>query len=113
MPQITITERQRYLPLHEVKVGMLLARPLQLANGRMLVLSLPAGHALTETDLNQLRNNHAQYACVIETERRSELVRARQNALQVRRLEQIFRHADRDDPATRMFYDAILGYRTA
>lgn len=91
---------------------MVLARPLQITEGRMLVSNMPAGHVLTETDLAQLRARHAQYACVLETDWRSDLVRSRQNALQASRLEQIFRHADMNDPTTRMFHAAILGYRT-
>jgi hypothetical protein len=55
LPQATVPNRQREVPLSELKPGMVVARGIYTANGMLLV---PDGQRLTETFIDKLRNHH-------------------------------------------------------
>jgi hypothetical protein len=103
--------RQSYLPLFAVKPGMTLAKPIVVTERGRAALSLPAGNALTESNIAQLRAHHAQYACISEEDPRSNVVREQQIAVQAARLAAIFHNADLENPELRAFYDAVCAYR--
>lgn len=103
--------RLRYLPLPEVKEGMALGRQLVLCEHGVIRFSLPAGHALTETNLRQLALHQAEFVCIREEDSRSEEEREQEWAAHEARLARIFRAADLDDPAVAGLYQAVLAYR--
>lgn len=105
--------RYRYLPLFELQAGMVLGRPVALAERGVVVLNLPAGHVLTEANLEQLAARHAEYACIAAEDERSEEFCRQHRATQEARLAAIFSHADLDHPETRALYEAVLAYRSA
>jgi hypothetical protein len=102
--------RRSYLPLFSVEPGMTLARPVVVTEQGRAALSLPTGHLLTEANIAQLRAHHAQYVCVDEEDRRSNIVREQQIAVQEARLAAIFRNAGLNHPGTRAFYEAVRAY---
>jgi hypothetical protein len=103
--------RRSYLPLFSVEPGMALAKPVVVTERGRAVLSLPAGHLLTDANIAQLRAHHAQYVCVDEEDTRSHIVREQQMVIQEARLAAIFHNANLDHPETRAFYEAVRAYR--
>jgi hypothetical protein len=105
--------RLRYLPLPEVSEGMVLGAPLVLVEHGVITFSLPAGHALTVSNLQQMNVRHAEYVCVQEEDLRSDGERETAWLHAEERLQRIFRAADMSQPAVARLYEAVLAYRRA
>ena len=103
--------RLRYLPLADVQEGMVLGAPLVVIEHGVSTFSLPAGHALTETNLRQMSIRHAEFVCVQMQDERTETERMGEWNAAEARLRHIFRAADLDDPVMANLYSAVLAYR--
>lgn len=103
--------RQQYLPASALIPGMVLAKPLVVAERGRVVLRIPAGHILTEAGIEQMLAHHAEYACIERVDNRPEAEREAEIAQEDARLRQIFRFANLDAPHTYAFFNALLNYR--
>ncbi|MBS1131973.1 MAG: hypothetical protein H6R16_2975 [Proteobacteria bacterium] len=101
----------RYLPLPDVTEGMVLGAPLSIAEKGVISFSLPEGHSLTETNLQQMKIRHAEFVCVREEDTRSDDERANAWAQTEARLQRIFRAADLRQPVMANLYEAVRAYR--
>lgn len=104
--------RRQYLPFHEVDAGMVLADPIRLTDRHVVRFSLPAGHALTETDLRQLTTFGTEYVCIAAPDTRSAEQVADETAASAARLQRIFGNADLSRPALAALYRRVLAYRS-
>lgn len=103
--------RLRYLPIVDVQEGMVLGAPLVLTEHGVNTFSLPAGHALTETNLRQMSIRHAEFVCVQQTDERSAQEREAEWEAAEARLKHIFRASNLDDPLMAHLYSAVLAFR--
>ena len=108
-----MSTRLRYLPLHEATEGMLLGAPLMLAEHGVITFSLPAGHELTASNLQQMNVHHAEFVCIQEEDERSNEEREAAWRKSEERLQHIFRAADLEKPAVARLYQAVLAFRRA
>ena len=99
--------------MDQVQAGMVLGQPLEVVFRRMLGLTLPAGHILTEENLNQLSVNHAEFICIDQVDHRSDEQVAIDAAQAARRVMALFDGADLSPPHMAAFFDQILAYRSA
>ena len=97
--------RPRYLPLIEAEVGMLLDAPVRLVNSGFLTFSLPAGHTLTQDNLNQLVAHRAEFIYVAEPDSRPDAQVAADAAHDAHRVMEIFAGADLSDPNIMALFD--------
>jgi hypothetical protein len=104
--------RKRYLPFHEVGVGMVLAEPVRIADRHVVRFTLPAEHALTEVDLRQLAAHGTEYLCIALPDTRSEAAVAAETAAAAARVAEIFAGADLGKPAVGALYRRVLAYRS-
>jgi hypothetical protein len=111
--QSAVNYLQRYLPLPDVSAGMVLGASLIIAEKSVISFSLPAGHVLTESNLQQMRVRQAEFVCVQEVDGRSDAERADAWAMTEARLRRIFRAADLRQPAMASLYAAVRAYRRA
>lgn len=109
--QATANVRRRYLPLPEVTAGMVLGAALILTEKGVISFNLPAGHELTESNLQQMRVRHAEFVCVQEVDQRSDAERAEAWAQAEARLQRIFRAADLRQPTMAGLYEAVRAFR--
>lgn len=105
--------RPRYVPIIEAEPGMVLGASVTIANNRLLCLSFPAGHTLTQDSLNQLVAHRAEYIFVAEPDQRTDEQVAVDAALSARRVMEIFAGADLTDPLMASLFDQVLVYRSA
>lgn len=105
--------RLRYLSLPEAVDGMVLGAPLVLAEHGVISFSLPAGHVLTESNIQQMKVRRAEFVCVQEEDGRSDEEREREWSQAEARLQHLFRAADLSQPAMARLYEAVLAYRRA
>jgi hypothetical protein len=105
--------RHHYIPIVEARTGMVLSASARVIVRGMLSLELPAGHALTEENLQQLNTHHAEFIFVDLSDSRSDQQVALDAALAARRVMQIFEGADLTDPNMAALFDQVLGYRSA
>jgi hypothetical protein len=103
--------RLRYLPISDVSEGMVLGAQLVLSEHGISNFSLPAGHALTETNLRQIAIRHAEFVCVQVQDERSEEERNAEWKIAETRLRHVFRAADLHDPVISRLYEAVLAFR--
>lgn len=103
--------RLRYLPLPEVTEGMTLGVPLLLVEKGVISFSLPAGHVLAGSNLQQMRVRHAEFVCVQEEDRRTDDERVDEWARSEARLQMIFRAANLAQPSMARLYEAVRAYR--
>ncbi len=103
--------RLRYLPLPDIAAGMVLGAPLTLTEKGVISFSLPVGHVLTESNLQQMRVRRAEFVCVQEADQRSDVERADAWAQAEERLQRIFRAADLRQPALAGLYEAVRAFR--
>ncbi len=103
--------RLRCLPLTKVTEGMVLGAPLVIPEHGIISFTLPAGHALTESNLHQMSVRHAEYVCVQEEDGRTEEEREIVWTAREKRLQNIFRKADLRQPALAGLYDAVRRFR--
>jgi len=103
--------RLRYLPLPEIAAGMVLGAPLILAEKGVISFSLPVGHVLTDSNIQQMRVRQAEFVCVQEADLRSDAERADAWAQAEARLQRIFRAADLRQPAAAGLYSAVRAFR--
>jgi len=102
----------RYLPLPDVVEGMVLGAPLTIAEHGVTNFALPAGHVLTDSNLQQIVRRHGEFACIAEDDPRSDEVREAEQVHRQERLDTIFSRADRSKPAVAGLYAAVLAYRS-
>lgn len=104
-------QRVSYLSLGKVKVGMVLAAPLVVAEHGVMRLNLPQGHVLTEMNLAQLRAHHAEIVCVQLPDQRTATQREIEKAREETYLNKVFQLADRQQPLIKNLTQAVLNYR--
>lgn len=103
--------RLRYLPLPDVTAGMVLGASLVVGQKGVIGFSLPGGHVLTDSNLQQMRVRKAEFVCIQEVDTRDEAERAAAWAEAEARLQSIFRAADLRQPAMANLYEAVRAYR--
>lgn len=104
--------RIRYLPFEDVVPGMVLGAPLTISEQGVTTFTLPTGHPLTESNLEQIAQRNGEWACIEEADARSAEERAAELLAIRERQDQIFAQADRNQPAIEALYDAVLRYRS-
>jgi len=104
--------RRHYLPFDEIEPGMVLGEPITLADRHILRFSLPAGHALTETNLRQLAVHHAEFVCVALPDQRNDDEIDEDVAKATARVKDIFAGGDLSQPAMAALYERVLAFRT-
>jgi hypothetical protein len=104
--------RIRYLAIEDVTPGMVLGAPLCSGEQGVTTLTLPAGHVLTDSNIAQIRQRNAEWACVVEEDARSDDERATDLQAAREQLDGLFETADRSQPAIAALYSAVLRYRT-
>lgn len=105
--------RTLYIPATEAESGMRLATPLKVVSHGRLRLSLPAGHELTEDNLQQMTISNAEFIFVVVPDLRSDEQIAIDTAEVAHRAMDIFAGADLSEPVTAALFDQILAYRNA
>lgn len=105
--------RHLVIPMEQAQSGMVLGQPLEVVFRRMLGLTLPAGHTLTEENLNQLRAHHAEFICIDQADHRSDEQVAIDAAQAARRVLTLFEGADLSAPHMAAFFDQVLAFRSA
>lgn len=104
--------RIRYLPIEDVTPGMVLGAPLVVAEMGVTTFTLPAGHQLTESNMAQIAQRNAEWACIEEVDERSDDERAACLQATQEHLDSLFAQADRSQPAIVALCDAVLRYRS-
>jgi hypothetical protein len=105
--------RHLVIPLEQAQAGMVLGQPLEVVFRRVLGLTLPAGHTLTEENLHQLSVHHAEFICIDQADNRSDEQVAIDAAQAAHRVMALFEGADLSEPHMAAFFDQILAYRSA
>lgn len=105
--------RQHFIPIESVQVGMVLSESCNIIERGYLSMTLPAGHALTQENLDQLNTHHAEFVYVDQSDTRSDEQVAVDAALAARRVMYIFEGADLSQPHMAAFFDQVLSYRSA
>jgi hypothetical protein len=105
--------RQHYLPIENVRPGMVTSAAVQIAEHGLLSMTLPQDHTLTQENLNQLVAHRAEFVNVYLPDHRTDEQIAVDTALSARRLLEIFEGADLSDPHMAAFFDQVLVYRSA
>lgn len=104
--------RKRYVPLNEVQVGMLLGAPANAVRRGAMIFSLPADHALTEENIQQLAAHEVEYIYVLVPDLRDDATIAADSAASAQQTVNIFAGADLSDPTMLAFFDQVLQYRS-
>lgn len=91
---------------------MALGAPLVVTKQGVIDFTLPAGHALTETNLRQIALRQVEFVCIAEADGRGEAEREVAVAAEAARLAQVFAQADLSDPTLAGLHAAILAYRS-
>lgn len=110
MPSET-KKRIQYFPLGEATPGMVLGAALVLQEHGVVRFNLPAGHVLTEANLDQLRTRHAEFVCIVTEDTRTLEQREAEYFREAKRIERIFQLADLKQPHVRNLYLNVLAYR--
>jgi hypothetical protein len=105
--------RHHFIPIDDAQVGMVLSQPASVVDHGFLNLTLPAGHTLTQENLNQLIAHHAEFIFIDRSDSRSDQEVALDAAEAARRIMQIFSGVDLSEPNMMAFFDQILAYRSA
>ena len=106
-----MASRLRCLPFSGVEVGMVLGASLTVPEYGVVSFMLPAGHALTESNLHQMAIRHAEYVCVCQEDNRSDAEREIEWAASEQRLAEIFAMANLTQPLMSSLYDAVNRFR--
>lgn len=104
--------RLHYLPLPDIAPGMVLGAPLILTEKGVISFSLPLGHVLTASNLQQMKVRQAEFVCVQEVDSRSDAECAAARAQAEARLQRLFRAADLRQPAVASLYEAVRAFRS-
>jgi hypothetical protein len=105
-------KRLHYLPFDEVRAGMVLGRPVSLTEANIVRYALPAGHELTEDNLNQLAAHRADFICIAVDETRSPDEIDADAMVATTRVLQAFVGADLSKPTVAALFDRVLAYRS-
>ena len=105
--------RQRFVPIEEARVGMVLGAAANAIEKGLLSLTLPAGHVLTEDSLGQLVAHHAEFIQIEYPDTRSDEAVADDVAAASCRVLDIFNDADLTDPTLAALFEQVLAYRSA
>jgi hypothetical protein len=105
--------RHLYVPMEHIREGMVLGDSIQVSHHGYLSLTLPAGHALTDENIEQLGIHHAEFIPIDQKDQRSDEGVAVDVAQAVGRVLSIFEGVDLTDPAMAAFFDQVLAYRSA
>lgn len=104
--------RIRYLPMEEVTDGMVLGAPLIVTDHGVTSFMLPSGHVLTESNMAQIAQRNAEWACIEEADSRSDDERAADLSAIRMHQEALFARSDRRQPAVASLFEAVLKYRS-
>lgn len=102
--------RIKYVPAFEARAGMTLSEP---AQDRNLSTLLPAGHTLTEENLQQLVAHQVELLCVAFDDSRSAEEIAEEASVMAKRVLDTFQTANLSDPLTAALFNQVLTYRSA
>jgi len=105
--------RHLFVPLEHVRVGMVLSDSIQVSHRGYLSLTLPAGHVLTDENIEQLSIHHAEFIPIDQQDHRSDESVASDVASAVGRVLAIFNGVDLTEPDMAAFFDQVLAYRSA
>ncbi len=105
-------QRLRYLPLSDIEEGMVLGAGVMIPVHGVTNFTLPAGHALTESNIHQIALRHGEFICIVEEDTRSDEAYAADLAITESRVDKIFSQADLTEPAIAGLYGAVLAYRS-
>jgi hypothetical protein len=105
--------RHLVIPMEQAQAGMVLGQPLEVVFRRVLGLTLPVGHTLTEENLHQLSVHHAEFICIDQADNRSDEQVAIDAAQAAHRVMALFEGVDLSEPHMAAFFDQILAYRSA
>lgn len=105
--------RQRFLPVEEAQIGMVLASQANAVRGGMRSFSLPQNHILTAENLEQLRKHQVEYLFVQTPDTRPAEQVALDAAQSARRVMALFDQADLTDPDMVALFDQVLQFRSA
>lgn len=103
--------RLYFLPIAEAEEGMVLGAPVVLPEQGVSNFNLPAGHALTESNIHQMAVRHAEFICIQTPDERTPEEREAEWGISEMRLQHIFRTADLNDPTMARLYQAVLAFR--
>lgn len=104
--------RLRYLPLAEARPGMVMQNPLVLTENGVVRYTLPAGHELTDGNLDQIQRKYpADIISILEPDRRTEKQKEDASKAAETRLEKIFELANFRDLLVCSLYNALLDFR--
>ena len=104
--------RRQYIPFTDIEPGMVLGETVQVVERGLLSMVLPPGHLLTADNLNQLHAHHAEYICIDQPDERSDEQIALDTEQAARRVQEIFRDCQLDDPTLLSLFDQVMAYRT-
>ncbi|MDE2440290.1 MAG: hypothetical protein KGP14_04640 [Betaproteobacteria bacterium] len=104
--------RIRYLPIEDVASGMVLGAPLAITELGVTTFTLPAGHQLTDSNMTQIAQRNAEWACIEEDDPRSDEQRAADQQATRAYLHSLFGQADGSRSAIVALCDAVLRYRS-
>lgn len=102
--------RIKYVAAFEARAGMTLCEP---AQDRQLSHVLPAGHTLTEENLQQLVVHQVELLCVVFDDTRSAEEVAHEASIMAKRVLDTFQSANLSDPLTAALFNQVLTYRSA
>ncbi|HRK38783.1 MAG TPA: hypothetical protein PK347_10365 [Burkholderiaceae bacterium] len=105
--------RQRFIPVEEACVGMVLGVAANAVERGLLSLTLPASHVLTEASLGQLVAHHAEFIQIEYPDQRTDEAVADDVAVAARRVLEIFEDADLTEPTLAALFEQVLAYRSA
>ena len=104
--------RHQYIPVTDIKPGMVLGETVQVAERGLLSMVLPVGHPLTADNINQLNSHHAEFICIDQPDERSDEQIALDTAQATQRVQEIFKECNLDDPNLLALFDQVMAYRT-
>ena len=105
--------RHLFVPLELVRVGMVLYESIQVSHHGFLSVTLPAGHVLTDENIDQLTIHEAEFIPIAQPDLRSDEGVAVDVAHAVGRVLNLFKGVDLTDPSMADFFDQVLAYRSA
>jgi hypothetical protein len=102
--------RIKYVAAFEAKAGMTLSEP---AQDRQLSNIVPAGHTLTEENLQQLVAHQVELLCIVFDDTRTAEEVANEASVMAKRVLDTFQNANLADPLTAALFNQVLTYRSA
>ena len=104
--------RHRCIPASEIKEGMILSTRSTVIERGFLSLDFPAGHVLTEENVQQLKARCAEFIDVHEIDKRSDEEVSLNAAQSAHRVLHTFEGADLNDPTMSALFDQVIWFRS-